>query len=40
MLKDIRLETDRLIITPFKMQDVEVVHQMLSDEEVMRYLPE
>jgi ribosomal-protein-alanine N-acetyltransferase len=40
MLKDIRLETDRLIITPFKMQDVEVVHQMLSDEEVMRYLPD
>lgn len=40
MLKDIRLETDRLIIRPFEMQDVEEVHQMLSDEEVMRYLPD
>jgi ribosomal-protein-alanine N-acetyltransferase len=40
MLKDIRLETDRLIIMPFKIQDIEVVHQMLSDEEVMRYLPD
>jgi ribosomal-protein-alanine N-acetyltransferase len=40
MLKDIRLETDRLIIMPFKMQDIEAVHQMLSNEEVMRYLPD
>jgi ribosomal-protein-alanine N-acetyltransferase len=40
MLKDIRLETDRLIILPFKMQEVEAVHQMLSNEEVMRYLPD
>jgi ribosomal-protein-alanine N-acetyltransferase len=40
MLKDIRLETDRLIIMPFKMQDIEVVHRMLSDEEVLRYLPD
>ncbi len=40
MLKDVRLETDRLIIMPFKMQDIEVVHRMLSDEEVLRYLPD
>ena len=40
MLKDVRLETDRLIIVPFKMQDIEAVHQMLSNEEVMRYLPD
>lgn len=40
VLKDIRLETDRVIIVPFKMQDIKVVHQMLSDEEVMRYLPD
>lgn len=40
MLKDIRLETDRLIVMPFTMQDLEVTHRMLSNEDVMRYLPD
>jgi ribosomal-protein-alanine N-acetyltransferase len=40
MLKDIRLETDRLIVMPFTMQDLEVTHQMLSNEQVMKYLPD
>lgn len=40
MLTDARLETARLIIRPFKSQDAEALHGIVSQPEVMRYLPE
>lgn len=40
MLQDLHLETQRLIMRPFDFNDSEQLHQILSQKEVMRYLPE
>lgn len=40
MFKDIYIETERLIIRPFTMPDAPEFHRVLSQEAVMRYLPE
>lgn len=40
MLDDLHLETERLIMRPFDLEDSEQLHGILSQEEVMRYLPE
>jgi ribosomal-protein-alanine N-acetyltransferase len=40
MLRDINLETARLVIRPFTMDDLQVLHAILSQETVMEYLPE
>ena len=40
MFIDARLETARLIIRPFELQDAEEFHGIVSQPEVMRYLPE
>jgi ribosomal-protein-alanine N-acetyltransferase len=40
MFTDARLETARLIIRPFKLQDAEALQGIVSQTEVMRYLPE
>jgi ribosomal-protein-alanine N-acetyltransferase len=40
MLDDLHLETQRLIMRPFDFNDSEQLHQILSQKEVMRYLPE
>lgn len=35
-----RIETDRLTIRPFKMSDLDAFHRIVSQEEVMEFLPE
>jgi ribosomal-protein-alanine N-acetyltransferase len=40
MLEGTRFETKRLLVRPFDMHDAEELHEILSQEEVMRYLPE
>lgn len=40
MLEGTRFETQRLLVRPFDMHDAEQLHEILSQEEVMRYLPE
>jgi ribosomal-protein-alanine N-acetyltransferase len=40
MLQGTRLETERLIIRPFDLPDAESLHEILRQEEVVRYLPE
>jgi len=40
MFKNVRLETERLVIRPFELEDAEALHAVVRQEEVMRYLPE
>lgn len=40
MFKNIQLETERLIIRPFNLSDAKRLHQIVSQKEVMKYLPE
>jgi ribosomal-protein-alanine N-acetyltransferase len=40
MLKDTRFETERLMVRPFDIQDLEPLHQILSQQEVFRYMPD
>lgn len=40
MFKDIYMETERLIIKPYRMQDIEDLFKIYSDEKVMAYIPE
>ena len=40
MFKDIHIETPRLLIRPFTMSDLTHIHSILSQAEVMAYLPE
>ncbi len=40
MFKDIWLETERLIIRPFNPNDAHRLHRIVSQKEVMKYLPE
>ncbi len=40
MFIDARLETARLLIRPFESQDAEALHRIVSQPEVMKYLPE
>lgn len=40
MLENMRRETERLIIRPFTMDDVPAIYKIVSDREVMRYLPD
>jgi ribosomal-protein-alanine N-acetyltransferase len=40
MFKDVIIETPRLVLRPFRLDDVEAFHVILSQPEVMQYLPE
>lgn len=40
MFRDINLETTRLVIRPFTLDDLKAFHAILSEEAVMEYLPE
>ncbi|MEW8993276.1 GNAT family N-acetyltransferase [Clostridium sp.] len=40
MFKDIYIETERLIIKPYCMDDIDDLYKVYSDEEVMAYIPE
>ncbi len=40
MLNGTRFETERLLVRPFDVPDAEQLHRILSQEEVMRYLPD
>lgn len=40
MFKNVRLETERLVIRPFNSNDAQALHGIVSQEEVMKYLPE
>ena len=40
MFKDVRLETERLAVRPFELDDAAALHGIVSQEEVMKYLPE
>lgn len=40
MFKDIQIETPRLILRPFRPEDTGAFHVILSQPEVMHYLPE
>ena len=40
MLENMRIETERLIIRPFTMNDIAAIYKIVSDPEVMRYLPD
>lgn len=40
MFKDIYIETERLIIKPYSMEDIEDLYRIYSDEKVMAYIPE
>ena len=40
MFKDIYIETERLIIKPFCMEDIDDLYKIYSDEKVMAYIPE
>ncbi|UCC79887.1 MAG: GNAT family N-acetyltransferase [Candidatus Zixiibacteriota bacterium] len=40
MLENMRRETERLIIRPFTLDDVPALYEIISDPEVMRYLPD
>lgn len=39
MFKDIYIETERLIIKPYCMDDIDDLYKVYSDEEVMSYIP-
>ena len=40
MFRDINLETTRLVIRPFTLDDLRALHAILSEKAVMKYLPE
>ena len=40
MFKDMFLETDRLVLRPYTMDDLDQLHKIVSQKEVMKYLPE
>ena len=40
MFKNVRLEAERLVIRPFELDDAPALHEVVSQEEVMKYLPE
>jgi ribosomal-protein-alanine N-acetyltransferase len=40
MFKNVRLETERLLVRAFELDDAPALHRIVSQEEVMRYLPE
>jgi len=40
MFKDMCLETERLLVRPFKFEDAHALRKIVSQKEVMRYLPE
>ena len=40
MFKDIYIETERLIIKPYCIQDIDDLYKIYSDEKVMAYIPE
>ena len=40
MFKSVRLETERLVIRPFELDDAAALHGVVSQEEVIEYLPE
>jgi len=40
MFKDIYIETERLLIKPYCMEDIEELYKVYSDEKVMAYIPE
>jgi ribosomal-protein-alanine N-acetyltransferase len=40
VFKNVHIETERLIIRPFSLNDAEALHEIVSQEEVMKYLPE
>ena len=40
MFKDIYIETERLIIKPYCMEDIDDLYKVYSDEKVMAYIPE
>jgi ribosomal-protein-alanine N-acetyltransferase len=40
MVENIRLETERLIIRPYTMEDVTGLYETLNDPEVLKYIPE
>lgn len=40
MFKDIYIETKRLIIKPYCMEDIDDLYKVYSDEKVMAYIPE
>jgi ribosomal-protein-alanine N-acetyltransferase len=40
MFEDMYLETDRLVLRPYTMDDLFELHKIVSQKEVMKYLPE
>lgn len=40
MFKDIYIETERLIIKPYCLDDIDDLYQIYNDEKVMAYIPE
>jgi len=40
VFKDMFLETDRLFLRPYTMEDLNDLHEIVSQKEVMKYLPE
>lgn len=40
VFKDMFLETDRLFLRPYTMDDLDQLHKIVSQKEVMKYLPE
>ncbi|MCM1989039.1 GNAT family N-acetyltransferase [Oceanirhabdus seepicola] len=40
MFKDIYIETERLILKPYCMEDIDDLYKVYSDEKVMSYIPE
>jgi ribosomal-protein-alanine N-acetyltransferase len=40
MFKNVCLETERLVVRPFELDDAPALHGIVSQEEVMKYLPE
>ena len=40
MFKNVRIETERLVIRPFNLKDAQALHGIVSQQEVMKYLPE
>ena len=40
MFKDIYIETERLIIKPYCMEDIDDLYKIYSDEKVMAFIPE
>lgn len=40
MFKDIYIETERLIIKPYCMEDIDDLYKIYNDEKVMAYIPE